>query len=478
MTGSQLPRHPLIGPVGAVVALVAVLALAQLTLPVKADTQVSQAGKAPVKRTTLVCPHPVGRVAVAPSPGGDGAGRAVVRELGGEGRSRLGVIQHRGVVWTATMGERAPATVVRARGAMAGGLGVEQISTAETGAGQGLSATRCPRPDTSFWFVGGGVELGRTTTLYLVNAGGTSVSVDVAVYGPAGPVTGPQGGITVQPHSRKSVRLGALAPKARITALHVGTRGGPVVAALHTRVSGQQGGTDWIPRAVPPRTELVVPGLPGGGGSRRLLLAAPGGRPATVQLQLVTSKGTSAPRGERAVRVPAGSVVGVNLTDSLSRRPAAVRVTSDVPVTAAAAVTSGGEVAYVSAVPALTGGAVVATNGRDADVASTLLLSAPLDTGEVRVTVFGPDGPVSGTEVVRIPAGRTVSARLSPPSSVEGSVAVVVTPTEDSGRVHGARVLRRTGGASAVTILPLRTSREWVRVPDAEQSLQVVIPSP
>lgn len=88
--------------------------------------------------------------------------------------------------------------------------------------------------------------------------------------------------------------------------------------------------------------------------------------------------------------------------------------------------------------------------------------------------MFGKDGPVGDSQAVRVPSARTVTVELSPPPRVDGTYAVVVTPADGSGPVYGARILRKAaGGKTSMTVLPLRTSRAWVRVPDAEQSLSV-----
>lgn len=205
----------------------------------------------------------------------------------------------------------------------------------------------------------------------------------------------------------------------------------------------------------------------------------PGNRPALVQVQVVTTEGTYAPKGENALRVPPGTVTSTGLADALSGRAGAIRLTSNVPVTASVAVSSNGGLAYVSAVPPLGGSAVVADNGLEPGVTSRLLLSAPLKAAAVRVTLLDAKGTIGRSEVVRIPAARTVSVKLSPPRSVQGTYAAVVAPVESSPPVYAARALRgEAGGKTLVTLLPLRTSRGWVRVPDAEESLGAVISDP
>lgn len=475
---SRYLQHPLAAPAAVLAGLMVVLGVAQFTLPTKAGVVTApQTSREPVGEATVVCPEPSGgRIAVATAPGGDGTGQAVVRTVGDPGR-RLGKVAQRGSVWTETLTGGAPAVIVNAQSSMAASLEVEQTSNTGTGAGEGLSGMRCPQPDTSFWFVGDGVGLGRATVLHLVNTDETPASVSVDVYGPDGPVTSAAAnGISVAPHSRTSIQLGALAPKPSITALHVRSETGPVVAALHTRAErGEQAlGADWVPQTAEPRRKLLIPGIPAGAGPRKLRLVAPGDDTARVQVQAVTTEGTYAPEGKQSVTVQPGAVTELDLSKALSQRAAAVRLTADVPVTASMVIGSGDGLAYSAAVPALSGGAVVADNGPGGGVTSTLLLSAPMKTAAARVTLFGAEGTAEGSEIVRIPSARTVPVELSPPPSVQGNYAVVVSPVEGSGPLYGARVLEQEAGGK-LTVLPLQTSEGWVRVPDADESLGSVI---
>lgn len=479
---SRYLRHPLAPPLATLAVLALVLGLAEFTQPQEAESgSASEAGRAVVRRAAVVCPEPsVGRVAVATAPWSEGSGGVGVYTPGDDDqREELGEISRGGAVWTKELGDDAPPAVIRARGSLAANLEAEQTSNTGTRPGQGLSATRCSHPATSSWFVSDGVEFGRQTQLHLLNVDDRPVSVNVDVLGPDGPVESAAGkGITVDSHSGTSIDLGGLAPQASIAAVHVRTRTGRVAAALHSRATQGDGalGTDWVPRTLAPRRELVLPGLPPGSGNRRLLLAVPGDSSAAVTVQAVTPEGTYALQSAENVSVSPGTVTSVNLTDGLSGRAAALRVSSSAPVTAAAAVGTNDGLAYVSAVPALTGGAVVADSG-SADVTGRLLLSAPLQPAEVRVQRFGPEGTQGSPETVEIPSARTVSVKLTPPSSEADGAAVAVTPVEGSGPVYGARTLRQqTEAKTRVTSLPLRTSRRSVRIPATEESLSAVLP--
>lgn len=478
---SRYLRHPLAPPLATLAVLALVLGLAEFTEPTDAGAgSTSEAGRAEVGRATIVCPEPsVGRVAVATAPGAEGGGHARISTPGTEDeRQALGELSQHGAVWRTQLGADAPPAVIRAQGSLAAGIEAEQTSNTGTGPGQGLSATRCVLPDTSSWFVTDGVEFGRQTQLHLLNVDGRPVSVNVDVLGPDGPVDSAAGkGITVDPHSRTSIDLGALAPQASIAAVHVRTRAGRVAAALHSKATRGDGahGTDWVPRTLAPRKELVLPGLPAGQGTRRLLLAAPGDNSAGVTVQAVTPEGTYDLRSAETISVSPGTVTSVDLTEGLSGRAAALRVRSNVPITAAAAVGTNDGLAYVSATPPLRDSAVIADSG-SGGTSGRLLLSAPLQAAGVRVRRFGANGAQGDPETVRIPSARTVSVKLTPPAQDAGEAAVAVAPVEGSGPVYGARTLRRQSEAKTlVTSLPLKASHRSVRVPPAKESLGAVI---
>lgn len=472
-------------PALVVVALAVVLGLAYLTRPEPARAgQDDGTVRAPVEANLVTCPSPGGsssassRISVAAAAESSGEGRAEIRAVDGEeGGEPAAVVERPGTAWYQDAREDG-ALAIRATGSLATGMAAEQ--TARVGGDSpGLAGVRCGSSAMSFWFVGLGPSAQRGGRLYLTNVDATTATVDVDVFTPQGMVD-PSGGrsITVEPYSQQTVPIDELAPNTRLAAVHVRTTIGRVSAAVRTRAK-TPAGVDWVPAAQEPATDLVVPGLPKGDDDRQLLLVVPGSRDATVKLQVVTNGGTYVPEGRETVQVPAGTVLSLDLAAGLSGKAAAVRLTSDVPITAGAFAANevgigGSDVAFTTATPALDGMAVVADNRTGDGKTSVLLLSAPGRGAQVQISTLTPKGAAGQSTTVRVPGGRTVQVELAEPRGSADGFAVVAAPRAGSGPVYGARLLKASGG-EMLTILPLVTARTWVTVPDVGDSLSAVI---
>lgn len=224
------------------------------------------------------------------------------------------------------------ALVVRAAGPLAAGLELEQVTRGESGGERGLAGLRCGPPTPESWFVGGSSAVGDAALLVLANSDETPAIVDVTVWTGNGPVDPRPGmGISVPPRSRAAIGLDQLAPDQLLTGLRVAAQRGRVAAALrHARFDGlTPRGVDWVPRAQPPATTVVVPGLPKGPGRRVVLVTNPGADPTLVSLRLTEVDRQVVPPGLDAIAVPAGTTVATDVTAWTNRSPGAVTVTSD-----------------------------------------------------------------------------------------------------------------------------------------------------
>ncbi|MQA84000.1 MAG: hypothetical protein GEV03_05040 [Streptosporangiales bacterium] len=476
-------------PLAAVVtALAVVWGLAHVTRPEPARAgQDAGTQRAPVETNLMACPDPSSspgertRVGVATSSQSRGPGRAEIRPAGGQqGANPVGVVRRPGTAWYGTHTGGTGPLSVRADGSLAAGLEVEQ-TTKGSGDGPGLAGIRCAPPGMDFWFVGLGQAAGANGRLYLTNLDETTATVDVDAYTSEGTVDPLDGrSITVQPHSQQTVPVRELAPNTGLVALSVRTIIGRVSAAVRTQ-NQDPTGVDWLPVAGAPSTEQVIPGLPPGTADQQLLLAAPGAQNASVTVHVVTKGGTYVPEGRRSVQVPAGSALGVDLGGALSGKAAAVRLTSDVPITGGAFVAGdagagGSDVGYAAATPALDDAAVVADNRAGDGRKTSLLLSAPEEDAQVRISTLTSRGKTQASSELRIPGGRTVSANVRGPEGSQDGFAVVVEPQADSGPVYGARLqTENVTGGRMFTLLPLVTARTWVTVPDVSDSLSSVL---
>ena len=356
-----------------VVLLGGLYALAGLRHPISLSAGVAPGAPHSVPVTSVVraCPAPGapfskgGGIAVMAAPvsaAATGQGVAMVTRLAGLGSSTPGPtvlsISQAGSPRLATVGldrtSRAQAApkgkpstttvvstavrggvVVQASGSLARGLDVEQTS------GTSLPTAACSSPGTDSWFVGPGQRTAGTIRVYLMNAGSQAADADVDIFTDAGPLQQTSdAGITVPPHGMIVQSLAPVLRNSRSITLHVRTSVGQVAAAVQESTGTGEGA--WLPPAQAPATHLVIPGLPAAAGSRELYLGVPGVKDANVQVAAVTSRGTYEPTGAGGIDIPGGSAAEVSLP-SLAGIPAAIKVTSSSPVTAAVMIPGGTE---------------------------------------------------------------------------------------------------------------------------------------
>ncbi len=374
------------------------------------------------------------------------------------------------------------ALVVRAEGPVASGLELEQVTRGEVGSERGLAGLRCAPPSTLAWFIGGATTVGDTSLLVLANTDDVPAVVDVTAWTADGPVDPRPGlGLSVAPHARAAIRLDEIAPDKALLALRVVAQRGRVAAAVrHVRYDGlTPRGVDWVPRALPPSTTVVVPGFPQGPGRRVVLVTNPGPDPTVVSLRLTESDRQGVPPGLDAIEVPAGTTVATDITTLTNRSPAAVTVTSDGgPVLAGGFVYDAQgrslvkDFAYAGSGEPLVGPALLTDVVINRPTESTLLLSAPEGAATVSVRpvpVLGQGGPLPRARTVVVAAGRTVAVRLSTflPPGATGQLAVEVLPQPGSGPVYAARYLRERGDRGPLTtLLTLQGAAQRVTVPE------------
>jgi hypothetical protein len=501
-------------------ALLALYGVAAFSRP--SGTARAQGGTAPVTSVVLGCPAPLGTRLSALSVAGPGStGRVDLAPTEGGQPVEVGTVA--GAAWSTELRRATGSSArdedrdgssgsyaVRANGALAGGLEVEQTSTVRKGDDRGLAGVRCTEPGTDMWFLGPGPVDAKEIEVHLTNVDDQPAAVDTLAMSGEGPLDTTDGrGTSVPPHSDLSVRvgetpegLGDIVETARVLALNVRVTTGRVAAAVRIR-AGDRKGVDWLPAAAPPATDVVVPGIPGGSGRRQLLVAVPGEADARVGMRVMTPDGGFAPEGRGTLDAPAQTVTPVDLERALSGKPAGMRLTSDRPIVVGFIVQQGADVAYGSATvplntvplnsgplnsgplnsgplnpgppnrgPLGTGGAV--SGNRDDTV---VLLTAPAGAATVRVRAVGAQGAAGPPQDIKIAAERTVQVPVPVPPGGQDWFGVLITPLPGSGPVHAARVLATGKGSDKLlTILPVGPSLVSVAHPPVGDSLTSVIP--
>lgn len=362
---------------------------------------------------------------------------------------------------------------VAASGTMASAL------EAEVADGSGLASVRCGEPGSDLWFLGSGQRSGAARIqLDLMNVDSVAASVDVGVITDAGQAqAGGLDGIAVPPHQTVAESLSPAGAGDSVVAIEVRTSTGRVVADV-SESSSQGGPASWLPTAAPPSTQLVVPGIPPSGSGAGLFLAVPGSSSARVNVLAITAQGHYRPFGSQPVDLPGQSASYVALTP-LGGTAAALQITSNVPVVAAALVPGSGAGAFTADTPPVLEQAVVAGNTSGAGLAASVVLSAPAAAARVRLTEVAQAGRTGATssQVVSVQAGRTLAIPVTgPPGAGHGrAFAVVISPLAGSGPVYAARAETRDQD-TVVSIMPAVSALTTIRLAPVRDSYDAISP--
>ena len=367
-------------------------------------------------------------------------------------------------------------TQINATGELAAGLEAEQ-STAN-----GTGTLTCAHPGADMWFVGTGQEAGASDIwLYLTNTGVMAASVDVTLLTDAGVQSGLAGGISVPAHQYVSVNLAQYVKGSSALAVRVQTSSGQVAANVWEDGGGSSGGA-WLPLAASAGTQLVIPGLTAAGSAAKLFVAVPGPDDAQLKVTALTAQGKFQPFGGAAVDAPSGAASSFPLS-ALGASPAALVITSNVPVTAGVLVPGHGIGGFTAAVAPVTEQGVVAGNPAGGGLTTGLVLSAP--AGAVRVSVrvlpstTAERSPLTPQpQLLTVEAGHTLAAEVSPPKGDTAPFAIVVTPQPGSGPLYAARVVTSGGSLSGTlqSVLPVPSALTTITLPSARDTYSAVLP--
>ncbi len=357
-----------------------------------------------------------------------------------------------------------------------------QAMEAEVAQSSGMASIRCSEPGSDIWFVGPGQQNGAAQIqLDLMNVDSLAASVDVTVITDAGQAqAGNDTGITVPPHQTVTESLSSMSSGSSVVAIEVHTSIGRVAADVS---EGSSHATSWLPSAVAPSTELVIPGVPPSGSAAGLFLAVPGTSSAKVNVLAITPQGHYRPFGSQAVDLPGESASYVALTP-LGGTAAALEITSNVPVVAGVLVPGSGAGAFTAATAPIDEQAIVAGNTTGSGLAASVVLSAPAGAVRVRLTEIGQGNQAigggtgtTGSQVVAVRAGHTLVAPVTAPRGAKrgSAFAVVITPLAGSGPLYAARV-ETQGQNTIVSILPAASALTTISLPPVRNSYDAVSP--
>jgi Family of unknown function (DUF5719) len=336
----------------AVLVVLVGAALVLLAQPAPAPTRAAASGPhvVPVEHARLVCPATgsddpqsvAAAVTAVPLRGKPGdAGPAVHVSAG---QRHVGEIRTRGASWSGKAPLLDAGVRVDANGPLAAGLGAASAAVYDD-APRGLATAACTAPSSHQWFVGAASTPQRSGVLQLSNPTPGVAVVDLALYGPNGPVEAAGAhGLAIAPGEETSLPLDNLATGIHPLAVEVTARQGEVAASLADIRQGvlDPAGVDLLPPSAEPSRTTVVTGIPRQGGEHTLAVANPGPSPAVVHIEVLGPRGAFTPTGLQSVEVPAHAVAETRVpAEALDGDVLGLRLTSDQPVTAGVLTASG-----------------------------------------------------------------------------------------------------------------------------------------
>src|SRR5918993_37831 len=339
-------------------------------------------------------------------------------------------------------------------GGMLAGAQSQRVST-ETLAG--FAAAACTEAVADTWLVAGATDLGRTALVLLANPSAVASTVDVRVWGEAGPVEAPSAlGIIVPPGTQRVLSLAGLAPNLRSPVVHVTSTGGAIAASLeHSAVNGlAPAGVELTGPTATPAQSQVIPGflvMQSGGVDPAddhaegddfpaVRLFAPGDEPVDVSIGVQPESGSGGSTVDVALQPGQGSDVPLGVLDAGAYT---IRLEADGAIVAAARATTGtageseagaeaeasADLAWsVATMPLLDEAMVAVAQGPS----PMLHLSNPrAEDATVTVVVDGDEREIT------VPAGGAVSVQLDAPatamlSGVDGLHGAVSYAGEDA----------------------------------------------
>jgi hypothetical protein len=478
-----------------VVVIVAIaVTWASVSEPAKGRAASATSSAVPITSAALVCPQAggtpaggaarIGYAAFGTDPADLAATSASTSPLNPDGAATPLPLKG-GHAWVVDGPKALGPVQLNVDGPLATDVGAVQFTRETVNKSWQVSSAPCEGPTTHAWFVGFSTGVGAHATLLLSNVDNVAATVNVGIYGDTSPPnTDTEHGLTVAPRTQLAVQLDNVAPGLSNAAAEVTATAGRVVPALRfDAVNGSIPlGVDYLPRADNAALSQTVPGIPGGDGSRRLLIAAPGDVDATASVKLVTADGSYTPTGMDVIDVPAGGVVSVDLDPELKGAAAGVVVTSSEPVVAGAIASltpdknKGADVAFTAAVPPLSGPAIAADGETAGDRHTQLVLTAPGDDAHVQLTL-APSSADAGPVVspVTVPGGTTVVVDLRSISS-DAAPAVQLSP-QSGGPLYAAWVLQETSKTTAdITSFPLWGVQTSLSRPAVSANLMAGLP--
>lgn len=367
------------------------------------------------------------------------------------------------------------AVVLRSTGGLAPGSTAFTSVQAPKVLGGGRAVGSCPRPTRDTWFVGAGNSAEHQTSLVLTNTADAPAVVALTLAGPKGPVEAVGGSaIALERRSVTVVAVDDLAAGETELSIHaVVRRGSASVAAVDSLRRGTTpAGSEWLPAASAPTTEVTVAAVPTTKADRTLLVANPGDRTATVRITVAGPGGRFTPTGLEEISVRPHAIGSVAIGPGVEDAAFALSLDSDEPVTAAVRIASQGssaDTAYAVGAPASTQSAVMPLELPGSRLArdATLVLTSGATSSDATATVTAvdADGTSAGSVEVTVPAGRTVTVDPAAERALAPVGGIAYLRVDPGGDPLVATAVY--AGADGISVVPLGAAPTRVAAPVA-----------
>jgi hypothetical protein len=283
----------------------------------------------------------------------------------------------------------------------------------------GYAASPCRPPLMESWIVGGATTTGSADILLLANPADVAATVELTVYGTAGPLVPPGGELIVAPGTQRAIPIAGLALGEASPVIRVSATGAPVTAALQASITRTllPGGVDLVGAIEAPEPSLAIPGVsivrtdgPAIEAATFIRLLSPSAD-TTASVTLLPTGSSPAGVQPLTVALTAGLPLDLDLGGVPTGEYTAL-VEAAAPLVGAVWQTTGfaegADFAWYTPAPALAVPSLFATPDGPSPALAVL---NPTD-GDVVVAVDAVDG--SSSTSVTIPAGRSARFSLRP----------------------------------------------------------------
>lgn len=217
-----------------------------------------------------------------------------------------------------------------------------------------MAAVNCSISDGDDWFIGGTGSVSSKGTISVVNSGLSSAQVDFKIYSSKAPRIVSK---TIPANSVAYVLLDSLAPGEESIVVNAITRAGRVsIFMLDNRNRGLRAiGADYVAPAGKPSKTVVIPNIPifKSDATQLVRIVVPGSVDANIKANIFSSDGSFSPSVIDGANINGESVKDFVFKPIVQDSSYALRIDSDVPISASVLTVLPGDLIWSTATPVI-----------------------------------------------------------------------------------------------------------------------------